>query len=618
MLEGQKPAPWAVALVHGVGGVKAGEMGDAAARAIDKIRPGFYNSGGVLPGKPEAPLETRLGSSPARRAEVYWGDISRVRESWSGLFIGVISTFLRLRFLIDAATAIDHPIGKVPAFTFRVMAWILRYVALPLTIVAGCLGVLGFALKQGIGTDFETLSDRHTVAILTSASAGVALVALAYWAKLRNATHGWDMGAAIALGVVAIAILTAGGALFELWRPGLVGSLLCPEGHCYSVAKREIAPGVYGPQPLYGLHMAMNVKLQDLALGAALVALSIGILVAFAAKPGGIPAPAVRSLRIAATAAVTFFVYYFLLTKLIDLFAGLDLGSTSKSLNLYWYDFCVLGFLVITAVIIARTLRARAQWARAWPCTLDRHNPPPRLILPTIYETVAMVFGLTVTVLALFNEACKHRFDGADPCLLPVAVPSYPIVLALLVVIPVALWASPRLRTALAIVMDVVDHFYVSKREPRISEQRRERLDRTLEGLLQGHERCNLLVVAHSQGTVVTLDALRHGTLAGECKGRVDEIRILTLGSPIHHIYEHYFNHLFPPVSKESLNLDGVAKVTWINAYRADDYVGREVPGRTPSLPDNIALPNLGEHERYWEDDMLEHLERERPGFIPR
>jgi hypothetical protein len=432
--------------------------------------------------------------------------------------------------------------------------------------------------------------------------------------RLRNATGGWEMGAPIAVAVIAVAILTAGFALYEAARPGAALARLCDQGACYNVARETLATGEERLQSLYGLHIAMNVKVQDLALGAALIAMSVGILLALAAGRAGLPESAVRSLRIAATAAVTFFVYYFLLTKAIDILTGLFLGLSSRSLKLYWYDLCVAGFLVLTAIVIARTMRERARWARDWG---DKPaDTSPRLILPCAYETLAMAFGLVMTAFALLVEGSKY-FLGAGPIFSPIDVPSYPIVLVLLVAIPFTLWMSPQLRTSLAIVMDVVDHFFVPAREPRISEQRRERLERTVGRLMEGCDRANLLIVAHSQGSVVALDALRAGAMARQYEGRIGELRLLTLGSPIHHIYEHYFSHLYPPVSREALKLDSVANVAWINVYRADDYVGQAIRGVTDALPDNLYLPTLGEHDRYWEADVLDHLEAQRPGFLP-
>jgi hypothetical protein len=82
------------------------------------------------------------------------------------------------------------------------------------------------------------------------------------------------------------------------------------------------------------------------------------------------------------------------------------------------------------------------------------------------------------------------------------------------------------------------------------------------------------VIVAHSQGTVITADLLR-----------------FTMGSPIHQLYSYAFPHLYrwaiqeePAADKMTLVLPPQVKPDpnellsvkkWVNAYRSGDYVGR-------------------------------------------
>lgn len=620
---------WVVAFIHGIGAFRAEEMSRDAAQAIEGVRRGFGTplsdtTHRFDDGQSIRVTESQVGATRMRMAEAYWGDISRVRESWTGLLIGATSTFLRLRALIEAASAVGEPPAPLIGRLLQLTTWVVRMVVLPLMIVAAGLGVCGFGLDRLVGLDH--LGPAQTAPYVVGAAATIGVLALLIWSRLRRATTGWEMGAPIALAVLAMSFLTAGIAAVDGWlRPGWIKGRLCTETGCYSAAKLEPTVAQSLPQPPYGLHIAMNVKLQDIALGVALVALSVAILLVKYVERGGAPRGIVRSLRIAATATVTFFVFYFLLTKPIDVLSGFYLGNGARSFSLYWPDWFVLGFLVAVAMLVLATMSARSVWFRARSSRNSsfRSAPfdeeaPARLILMQRYETLALGFALLMTATALGVELWKHLPGGGESIIRPRNVPSISIVAALLLVLGVSLWLSPTLKTALAIVMDVVDHFYVPSHGTPVSVLRRRRLERVLDLLLENCDRTNLLIVAHSQGTVVALDALRDGVLERKCAGAVDRLRILTVGSPISHIYQHYFEHLYPCISIESLELDTLAGgLEWINVYRADDYVGRLIGGVQPALPLNVELPELGGHNRYWKADVFPHLDRTCPDFLP-
>ena len=105
-----------------------------------------------------------------------------------------------------------------------------------------------------------------------------------------------------------------------------------------------------------------------------------------------------------------------------------------------------------------------------------------------------------------------------------------------------------------------------------------------------------LVVMAHSQGTVIAVDALR-GWSNGS---RVD---LLTMGSPLHGLYARFF-----PVHFGTLVDEVRPKVkSWVNLYRADDYVGRTL-GLTHTSRDR-EIGGHG-HEHYWTDaSVLAELE---------
>lgn len=97
-----------------------------------------------------------------------------------------------------------------------------------------------------------------------------------------------------------------------------------------------------------------------------------------------------------------------------------------------------------------------------------------------------------------------------------------------------------------------------------------------------------LIVVSHSQGTVIAAQSLAEGSLPDRPRF------LLTMGSPLTHIYGQYFARGF--------GLDPLAGqlARWINIYRCDDFVGTRV--RAPNgLVENLRVAPNG-HTGYWTD----------------
>jgi hypothetical protein len=119
--------------------------------------------------------------------------------------------------------------------------------------------------------------------------------------------------------------------------------------------------------------------------------------------------------------------------------------------------------------------------------------------------------------------------------------------------------------------------------------------------LRQGYDR--IVIVAHSQGTVITADLLRYVTWnethapgyrdkAGLANLATTPITLFTMGCPLRQLYGLRFPHLYgwarfedavgganggviPPGCCPSPAAIGVDR--WVNAYRSSDYVGRQL-----------------------------------------
>jgi hypothetical protein len=121
------------------------------------------------------------------------------------------------------------------------------------------------------------------------------------------------------------------------------------------------------------------------------------------------------------------------------------------------------------------------------------------------------------------------------------------------------------------------------------------RFTSVVDDLLSDAQVCRLVVVAHSQGTVIAADALRDWT-------NTSKVDLLTMGSPLLGLYARFFGTCFDTLIP---NVRTRAR-SWVNLYRADDYVGRRLEGDVT----DILIDGTG-HEGYWTDgNVLAKLER--------
>jgi hypothetical protein len=89
-----------------------------------------------------------------------------------------------------------------------------------------------------------------------------------------------------------------------------------------------------------------------------------------------------------------------------------------------------------------------------------------------------------------------------------------------------------------------------------------------------------IVIVSHSQGTVITTELLRFiradyvepGDVLNQV-GRQMPVRLMTVGSPLRQLYSRRFPHLYAWAAMPDLAETGVTR--WTNAYFSGDYVGR-------------------------------------------
>ena len=101
-------------------------------------------------------------------------------------------------------------------------------------------------------------------------------------------------------------------------------------------------------------------------------------------------------------------------------------------------------------------------------------------------------------------------------------------------------------------------------------------------------------VIAYSLGSMIAIDTLT--SKATVLEDPSTRIRLVTLGSPYGNVFQYYFPHLFPDLTRERLaNVSDV-----INVFRVNDYVGTRIT-RTDDFVKDRCQPARG-HLGYFSD----------------
>jgi hypothetical protein len=116
-----------------------------------------------------------------------------------------------------------------------------------------------------------------------------------------------------------------------------------------------------------------------------------------------------------------------------------------------------------------------------------------------------------------------------------------------------------------------------------------------------------VVIIAHSQGTVITADLLRFARIVHEPSlarlGRELPVYLLTMGCPLVQLYELRFPHLYNWVDDAVHSSNVLGLRGWVNMYRSGDYVGRSLElGLAPAsgLWRDVCI-GAGAHTHYWD-----------------
>lgn len=283
-------------------------------------------------------------------------------------------------------------------------------------------------------------------------------------------------------------------------------------------------------------------------------------------------------------------------------------ADRERMLGALWFG--LLG-LIVVALFLTALFAGRRHTARLYRDDLGQAAARmDRLIIsPVLLVTafIAMAFDIITTLAGLKPRLLADDLLNATSA----------IMVAFLVI---WLYTLNKLSDAsdgiLHIARDLIDHQYTPKfgvmkwllprkKRRRALRPRRarihERLAVVIERLIAQEHVDKLVFLTHSQGSVIMYDYLRERE-PEPVLDRIGEIHVLTVGSPLSHLYQYYFEEYGrdQPAPGE---LRGTVK-SWTNMWRVDDPIGDRVDIVEGGFIRNIPLP-AGGHRDYWRDDAV-------------
>ncbi|MEK6373932.1 MAG: hypothetical protein AABO58_14695 [Acidobacteriota bacterium] len=154
----------------------------------------------------------------------------------------------------------------------------------------------------------------------------------------------------------------------------------------------------------------------------------------------------------------------------------------------------------------------------------------------------------------------------------------------LLLLIGARFWL-PGAKAALDVILDVDNYLRQHPKNNTPRARIAERCASLFRFLLDrdqcGHQYDQVVIIAHSQGTIITADLLRflkqeNDPLSADLQAK--NPAFFTMGNPLRQLYARAFPGLYPWVwQPQGPQPDDLAVTEWVNAYCSGDYVGRIV-----------------------------------------
>ncbi|MEO1330483.1 MAG: hypothetical protein AAFW46_12540 [Pseudomonadota bacterium] len=632
-----------VILVHGIGHARPGEVLAATTDALSRQEdaPIAFDDHTEVNRFQEAravdrhghaltfPCHIRRGRSRDQRefvfAELHWSDVKSIDTAKANPLLLFLSSILQAHRVIAALLAGRRdPFAALLRPLLLLGAFLLRgpIVGLNLVMIVMLLAIKYCVIAtQTFGWNME---GYYFVlgGLAFSAVLGLILISRRPFGPRLFAEIGWAM-LAISVAGAALAYVALGGQSLSRFN--------------------EFAFFAKGWVVLIGLWTVLSAIV---LLGAALLALS---LLTFARK-GGIATN--RSAVLALAILVVQSVIWAVVMRVIwltlgpDLVRIIDLGAlpevTGAETLLTLQITVLLNILILAAIFAVTALVGVSRFFLARFLPTSRATRLPRLMFSPLSLNLALVIGVggyLASVALLFSrtgigELAAPFAPGMAAAAVDMALPMIqqrPLEFAastLVVLSPAALFLFGRtLTTSSMLLQDIIDYHpenaaMVAGRGGAALQPRDRIGDRFAQLVqhLEAKERVNaLMLVAHSQGTVIAHDFLREGAGGSKSLSLSSPADVITLGSPLRHIYAHYFADYAG--FEEGLDRIGPGVRSWTNFFRVDDAIGTRLSAGPVGFVEERALPPGG-HANYWSEQevsgrILECLNVAKDGRAP-
>jgi hypothetical protein len=644
-----------VMVVHGVGDPQPGQTLSLFTRSFAEDESPLQETQQTLwlNEKPDRPTEVKTFPAHVRKlkfqresmvlVEAFWGDLSRVRRGLVGIFLGLFQILFGLRYV--AYVAADQP-GKA-AFWLKKFGLISsRILHGPVMAVTFYLGILIAAV---VGTQLmwpESYSGMMWTQIVLASCAGVAMIAAQTGDKLtrsRVLKRFWfwvNVTTAFVTGLMAIKHL----AIDMYIEPGQYANAVHPGLIWYCRVLVVLLGLLWFVETLVVMAMAVCWAVARFHPGTYCSALNVAFLLPALAV--GIWGQAMPFLWISAKEGIVK------LIKLEKFEALFD-----EAIPLLGVQFLMMLITsLVSLVIVVQYLRKRMTLDAA--AFSDGQRVPRLIVHPVQQWTIAVCTMIGVSLVSWISIVENSGYAWDEFWLGQIMAESNKYAIAVLVPMGgVILFLLPRMRSVFDIVLDVVNHFYFRPtniadalddddefdiRESTFESgalffERRDQILGRIKRILahyrdEYHHRPDLILVAHSQGTVDIIETLNDPELDW-LRNTFGKVTLVTMGSPITNLYQYYFRHFYPPFSDRfwkplHQNVD-----RWVNIFRVDDFVGLDIDfGHLPQSPQqneemmrstegqyelkftqcsNHAVGARG-HSNYWADsEVLDILRKE-------
>jgi hypothetical protein len=297
-----------------------------------------------------------------------------------------------------------------------------------------------------------------------------------------------------------------------------------------------------------------------------------------------------------------------------------------------WIDRVAFGYGFNGVMILCILLLGAATFLRRWllarrrrgGAAIDAAHMPRMVIGSWILGTLLFVTFFQALYLLLSNFVWSGTFfawirDWPFADWIVAAVQNYKHAILLvgwMSSLALPIFVGAQLSNPVHIARDLVDHQYSPRRASVLSVARRRsrdpslwprrariqaRLQKLLNEVVRNGHFDQVIFVVHSQGSVIIFDYL-NGAASGNKEIGGHKPDLVTCGSPLAHLYQHYFFEYADLQSDIAALRNRIGR--WINLYRIDDYIGTQIGMPTDETIKNEQL-GPGGHTDYWRLERL-------------